>query len=137
MAKGDDIRNLLVDFTVEIMDLCDALRKKPGMGPIPDQLMRCGTSPGPNYAEARGAESARDFVHKLGITLKELNESEHWLEVLIKRKMAEDQPVEKTLEDCKKVCRIIGASVRTAKKNLGRYPMAKPGEEKPPPIPDG
>ena len=131
MAKGDDIRERLVDFTVDIMDLCDNLRTKPNMGPIPDQLLRCGTSPGPNYAEARGAESARDFVHKMGIVLKELNESEHWLDVLIKRKMAEDQPLERIQKDCKTLCRIIGASVRTAKMNLGRYPGARSDEEKP------
>ncbi len=127
MAKGDDIRERLVEFTVEIMDLCDYLRKKPGMGPIAEQLLRCGTSPGPNYAEARGAESARDFVHKLGIALKELNETEHWLDVLIKRKMAEGQLVERIQGHCKTLCRIIAASVRTAKRNLGRIPQDEGG----------
>ncbi len=122
MTKGDDIRDRLVELTVEIMDLCDYLRKRPGMALIVDQLMRCGTSPGPNYAEARGAESAKDFVHKMGIVLKELNEIEHWLDVVIRRKMAKDQPIERIQEHRKTLCRIIAASVRTAKRNLGRIP---------------
>jgi four helix bundle protein len=44
--------------------------------------MRSGTSPAPNYAEARSAESKRDFVHKLKICLKELNETEVWLQIV-------------------------------------------------------
>ncbi len=48
-------------------------------------MLRCGTSAAPNYAEARGAESARDFVHKMGIVLKELNEAEVWIDTIVKR----------------------------------------------------
>lgn len=40
--------------------------------------MRTGTSPAPNYGEVGGAESRADFVHKLGIVLKELNETSIW-----------------------------------------------------------
>ncbi len=47
---------------------------------------------------------------------------EQWLSVLIKRKMAKDQPIERIQEHCKTLCRIIAASVRTAKRNLGRIP---------------
>ena len=37
------------------------------------QLLRSGTAPRAHYSEAEGAESSRDFIHKLGICLKELN----------------------------------------------------------------
>ena len=76
MAKGDDIREKLVSFAVSVMDLCDQLPKTTAGQHIADQLLKSGTSPAPNYAEARGAESSRDFVHKLRIVLKELNETE-------------------------------------------------------------
>jgi four helix bundle protein len=102
------------------MDLCDHLPKTTAGMLIADQLLRSAASAAPNYAEARGAESARDFVHKLGIVLKELNESEVWIEMLVRRKMTEDQPILKIREECKSLCRIIAASVRTANKNLGR-----------------
>jgi four helix bundle protein len=87
---------------------------------IAEQLMRSASSAAPNYAEARGAESARDFIHKLGIVLKELNESEVWIDILVRRKMADEQPVLRLQEECKTLCRIIAASVRTANRNLGR-----------------
>ena len=62
------------------MDLCDELSKTPSGTHVAGRLLRCATSAAPNYAEARGAESASDFVHKLGVVLKELNETEMWLE---------------------------------------------------------
>jgi len=120
MAKGDDIRENLVAFAVSVMDLCDQLPKTAAGIHIADQLLRSATSAAPNYAEARGAESARDFIHKLGIVLKELNESEVWIDMLVRRKMAEEQPILRVQDQCKSLCRIIAASVRTAKKNLGR-----------------
>ena len=48
---------------------------------ISRQILRSGTSPAPNYGEARGAESRADFVHKLKIALKELNETSVWLKM--------------------------------------------------------
>ncbi len=120
MAKGDDIREKLVAFAVAVMDLCDRLPKTTAGTHIADQLLRSATSAAPNYAEARGAESARDFIHKLGIVLKELNESEVWIDILVRRKMADEQPILQLQEECKSLCRIIAASVRNANRNLGR-----------------
>jgi four helix bundle protein len=70
MAKGDDIRERLVGFAVQVMDLCDTLSKTPTGTHVAGQFLRCATSAAPNTAEAGGAESGRDFVHKLGIVLK-------------------------------------------------------------------
>ncbi|HTY39427.1 MAG TPA: four helix bundle protein [Bacteroidota bacterium] len=120
MAKGDDIRENLVAFAVSVMDLCDTLPRTTAGIHIADQLLRSATSAAPNYAEARGAESGRDFIHKLGIVLKELNESEVWIDMLVRRKMAEGQSILHVQEECKSLCRIIAASVRTAKQNMGR-----------------
>jgi four helix bundle protein len=46
------------------------------------QLLRSGTSAAPNYGEARAAESRADFLHKLKIALKELNETAVWLRII-------------------------------------------------------
>ena len=75
MAKGDDLETRLIDFAVRIIELCDRLPLSSAGNHIGRQLMRSGTSPAPNYAEARAAESQRDFVHKLKIALKEMNEN--------------------------------------------------------------
>ncbi len=69
----------LIDFGTAI---CNALRLMPKdlVGAhVSRQLIRSCTSPAANYAEARGAESRRDFMHKMQISLKELRETSIWL----------------------------------------------------------
>src|SRR4030095_6050344 len=63
------------------------------------QMLRSGTAPAPNYAEARGAESRTEIIHRLGIVQKELNETSVWLRIL-----------SKTVAENQELCRIIGAS---------------------------
>jgi len=46
------------------------------------QLAKASTSSGANYEEAQGAESKKDFVHKIGIVLKEIRESNYWYRVI-------------------------------------------------------
>lgn len=65
MARGDDIQERLINFAVAIIHLCNHLPTTPAAKHIAGQLLRSGTSPAANYAEARGAESTGDFVHKL------------------------------------------------------------------------
>lgn len=50
--------------------------------PILLQLIRSGTSIGANYYEADGAESKKDFQHKIGICKKEAKETKYWLRML-------------------------------------------------------
>jgi len=69
------LENRLIDFGSAV---CDAVRHLPNdhVGShFSRQLVRSATSPAANYAEARGAESRRDFAHKMQICLKELRET--------------------------------------------------------------
>ncbi len=120
MAKGDDIRERLVAFAVAVIDLCEQLPKTQAAAHISLQLLRSATAAAPNYAEARGAESARDFVHKLGITLKELNETEVWLDIVARKEMGDREMASRVREECSALCRILAASVRTAGAKLSR-----------------
>ena len=76
MAKGDDIQVRLVQFAAKTIKVCDTLPKTATGEHVAGQLLRSGTAPAPHYGEARSAESPADFVHKLKIAVKELNESE-------------------------------------------------------------
>jgi four helix bundle protein len=77
--------------------------------------MRSGTSPAPNYGEARGAESHADFVHKLRIVLKELNETSIWLRVIERSRMLRKELIVDIVGENKELCRIFTASLRTAR----------------------
>ncbi len=120
MAKGDDIRERLVDFGVAVMALCDQIPRTTAGSHIAGQLMRSATSAAPNYAEARGAESSRDFLHKLGIALKEMNESEVWLDMIVRRRLIQSEKTEAVRQECKELCRILSASVRTLSNRIGK-----------------
>lgn len=115
MAKGADIEERLIDFAVRLMTVCGALPDTPAGRHIRGQLLRSGTSPAPNYGEARSAESQRDFVHKLKIVLKELNESRVWLKIIVRANLLSEQQLNGLLDECDQLCRIMGSSIRTSR----------------------
>src|SRR2546423_13632941 len=86
-SRADDLEERLIEFSVRIVNLSANLPKTPAGKHIAGQIMRSGTSPAPNYGEARGAESHADFVHKLRIVLKELNETKIWRGVIERSEM--------------------------------------------------
>jgi four helix bundle protein len=113
MAKGDDIQVRLIHFAVQIIKLSAKLPKTSAGRHVAGQLLRSGTSPAPNYGEARSAESTNDFVHKLKIALKELNETKVWLEIITRSEMIAVEECFEINKSCDELCRIISASVWT------------------------
>ena len=118
MVKGDDIEERLIDFAVRTIGVCEALPDKPAGRHIRGQLLRSGTSPASNYGEARGAESRKDFVHKLMIVLKELNESRIWLKIIVRTEMIPGKLLDDLLHECDQLCRITSASIQTARQSI-------------------
>ena len=68
-----------------------------------------------NYAEARGAESRADFIHKLRVTFKELNETTVWLSILAESSVISPEKIIDIVAENRELCRIIAASIRTAR----------------------
>jgi len=60
-TQADQLEERLIDFAVRIIKLCNRLPKTAAGKHISGQILRCGTSPAPNYGEARGAESRADL----------------------------------------------------------------------------
>ncbi len=116
MNRGDDIEERLINFAVRIVAVCEALPSKSSANHIRGQLMR-GTSPAPNYGEARGAESAKDFIHKLRIVLKELNETRIWLKIVARTNLLPETRLQDLIDECDQLCRIISVSIHTASKS--------------------
>lgn len=118
MAKGDDIQERLIDFAVSIIRLTSKLPQTIAGKHVAMQLLRSGTSAAPNYAEARGAESDRDFVHKLRIALKELNESEVWLKISKRCQLIPDSSARPVYKECIELQKIISSSIKTIYKKI-------------------
>ena len=84
---------------------------------LTNQLVRSGTSPALNYGETLGAESDKDFVHKLGIVLKELRETYNALRIISKAKLYKDvQKLDSLVQEANELVSIFVATIKTAKK---------------------
>ena len=114
---GDELAERFLNFAARIIKLSAALPKTPAGKHIANQLLRCGTSPGANYEEARGAESRKDFIHKLGVVLKETKESRYWLKLILVSKMLAHNKVCSLLTEAEELIAIIGKSIMTARSN--------------------
>ena len=100
------------------MSVCRSIRRirlDPVNRHIAFQLIRSSTSPSANYAEARAAESRRDFIHKMQICLKEFRETGVWLEYL--SELAEDGADRSAIcRECEELTAIFVTSLRTARR---------------------
>ena len=114
-AQADELEERLIDFGVRIVRLSSSLPRTPAGKHIASQILRSGTSPAPNYGEARGAESRADFVHKLGIVLKELNETSIWLRLIDRSQLVRTELLVELTRENKELCKIFTASLKTAR----------------------
>jgi four helix bundle protein len=117
MARGDNLEERLIKFAVRIINLCMHLPKTSVGKHISGQLLRSGTSPAPNYAEARAAESPDNFVHKLKIVHKEPNESRIWLSIIKLSDLLSASQLGEIVVECEELCRIIGSSIKTSRQH--------------------
>ena len=110
----------LVAFAVRIIPLANRLSATFAGKHIAGQLLRSGTSAAPNYSEARSAESRADFIHKVSIAVKELNETAVWLRIVAGCDLLKGNLVNGLATECEELKRILGASVRTARAASGK-----------------
>jgi len=114
-SRADQLEERLIDFAVRVIKLSANLPNTPAGKHIAGQMLRSGTSPAPNYGEARGAESQADFVHKLGTVLKELNETSIWLRLIERSEMLKPVLLTAIIEENKALRRIFTSSLKTAR----------------------
>lgn len=114
-ARANDLEKRLIRFAAGIVTLSSKLPRTPQGRHICDQVLRSGTAAAANYGEARGAESRADFIHKLKIVFKELNETTIWLEVINQSGLLPAEMIAPIVSENRELCRIIGASIKTAR----------------------
>jgi four helix bundle protein len=117
--KGGDIAERLMEFAVFAMRL--VLPKNPAGRHVALQLVRCATSAGANYEEARAAESPADFAHKALVAAKEAREAGYWLR-LVHRAGWVDCNLHAMSTEAHELASILAASARTARKRLPQNP---------------
>lgn len=116
--KKFDLEDRLVDYTCRMIDIVEALPKSRAGNYIAGQLIRSGHSPAFNYGEVQAAESRKDFIHKMGVVLKELKECRTALKIILRKEMI--NPVSKlsdVFNETEELIAIIGKGISTAKRN--------------------
>ena len=115
--KVHDLEERLIDFAVRIIRMIEDLPNTRVGNHIAGQLLRCGTSPAPNYGEAQGAESRADFIHKMRVCLKELRETRVWLLMIVRAtRIKSSSKLDPLIQETNELISIFVTSIRTAKK---------------------
>jgi four helix bundle protein len=123
-VKGDpmkeqkyDLEERLLDYSVRIIKLVEQLPNTRAGNHVAGQLLRSGTSPYPNHGEAQAAESPKDFIHKLRISLKELRETHRWLKLIQKVPLInKSKLLNNILTETEEMIKIFYSSIKTAEK---------------------
>ncbi len=119
--KDFNLEDRLIEFAVRIIQLADSLPKTKVGKHIAGQLIRCGTSPAPNYGEAQGAESRSDFIHKMRVCLKELRETKVWLIMIVRANLIKPKSkLERDISENDELISIFMTIIKTAKQNQGK-----------------
>ena len=114
MKRKNVILELTLEFALEIISYCDLLEEKRKYV-IAKQLLKSGTSIGANVNEAQSAESRKDFIHKMKIADKEVNETEYWLTLCDRSEKYPDvAELLKKIEDIKKILSKIISTTRNS-----------------------
>lgn len=115
MSKASDLEERLINFSVSVFTQTKNVANTRDYHALVDQVRRSATSPALNYGEAQSAESTNDFIHKLGIVVKELRETYNALRIL--SKLGCIPPENGILSECNDLIAIFVASVKTAQRN--------------------
>ena len=102
-------------FAVTIVNLYKELMAKNQNHTLSKQLLRCGTSIGANVREAHSAESKNDFIHKMGVALKETSETIYWLELLNATEYFQPGQSDPITKDANEILVIIRSIILTSK----------------------
>jgi four helix bundle protein len=112
-----DLEERLLEFSLRIIKIVEQLPNTKTSNHIAGQLLKSRTSPYPNHGEAQAAESQKDFVHKLRISLKELRETQRWLKLIQRVPLIKNSDVIRgVIVETEELIRIFVTSIKTAEK---------------------
>lgn len=84
------------------------------------QLLRSGTAIGALVREAEHAESKKDFIHKMSISLKEANETRYWLDLLRESDLIGNLDFTKVDDEVVQIIRLLVSIIKSSKQNYSK-----------------
>jgi four helix bundle protein len=118
-TKRFDLEERLIDYSVLITGIVESIPNTRAGNHYAGQLIRSGTSPALNYAEAQSGEFRKDFIHKLKIVLKELRETIVCLKIINKTNLFKSkESIQQAINESNELISIFVKSVGTAQNNM-------------------
>ena len=116
--KKNNVRDKSFTFAVRVVKLYQYLCEQKKEFVLSKQLLRCGTSVGAMVREAEHSESKADFIHKMAIAQKEINETIYWLELLKETDYLTDEQFNSINTDAIEIIKILTTIIKNTKANL-------------------
>ena len=115
MKADNTIKDKSLDFAIRIVRLYKHISETSHEYVLSKQLLKSGTSIGANVREAIGGQSKEDFIAKMHIALKEVYETEYWLELLYNTDYLTEKEFESIFTDCRELTNILASILKTMK----------------------
>ena len=115
--KDNIIRSKSFDFSVRIVNLYKVLYYERNEKTLSKQLLRSGTSIGANIEEGIAAFSKKEFIFKLQISYKEVNESFYWIKLLYRTNYINDVEFESLKLNIEEIIKLLISIIKTSKLN--------------------
>lgn len=121
--KSQPYKNAVLEksfnFSIRIIKLYKHIKQKDrDIEPLLKQVLRSGTSIGANITEAQSAYTKKDFINKLGISLKEARESEYWIKLLTATNHLDKSESASIQKDCEELIKLLTTIIKSSKKNI-------------------
>ncbi len=114
----DELKERFRKFSIQIIKLVNTMPNNIAGNAIAKQIVRSGTSPAANYRAACLAKSNKDFLNKLKMVEEEIDETSHWLSVIMDAEILPRTNVEDLYEESIELRRIVVRSITTVKQTI-------------------
>lgn len=111
------VKNKSFAFALRIVKAYQYLVENKKEYVLSKQMLRSGTAIGALIREAEQAESPADFIHKMAIALKEANETDYWIELLMQSKYLEEVFANSLKTDLSELLKLLISIIKTTKQN--------------------
>lgn len=121
----DELKERFRQFSLRIIKLVNNMPNTIAGNAIAKQIIRSGTSPAANYRAACLAKSDKDFLNKLKMVEEEIDETQHWLSLIMDAGMINTERITPLYEECIELYRIIIKSIVSTKARMENDKMTK------------
>jgi four helix bundle protein len=113
-----DLRERTKEFALRTIRMFSSLPKSAVAQVLGKQVLRSGTSIGANYREAFRGRSRAEFIAKCGDSLRELEETAYWLELLVDARIIAADKLTPLRQECDELTAIFVTIIKKSRRPL-------------------